>query len=184
MGAQGGSGADRPRTESASTRPDAEPIERLRRHRSARRAGLATIGLFVLLGLSSLLGMRTGTARASGDGVEMAVTYAQVTRSGLATPWTVEIRSSDGFDGPITLTTSAPYFERFDFNQWYPEPSATTVRGEQLVLTFDRPEGDVLRVRFDGRASPTFGLGSDARTTLDTEGMPGLSVEYRTVVMP
>lgn len=167
-----------------STRPDAEPVDRLRAHRTARRVGLALLGLVVLLGLANVLGLRTRTATASDAGVEMVVTYAQVTRSGLATPWQVDIRSRDGFDGPVTITTSADYFERFDFNQWYPEASSTTVRGELLVLTFERPEGDGLRVRFDGRASPTFGLGSAATTALDTEGLPPLSVAYRTVVMP
>jgi hypothetical protein len=183
MGAQGGTEA-RPRERSTSTRPGIEPIGKLRRYRAARRAGLGAMGLIVLLGVGNVLGPRTGTAMVSDDGIELAVTYARVTRSGLATPWTVRVRSSAGFSRPITLTTSATYFERFDFNQWYPEPASTTRRGDLLVLTFEPPEGEVLRVDFDGRASPTFGLGSAATTALETQGMPPLSVEYRTVVMP
>ncbi|MGH2630426.1 MAG: hypothetical protein ACRDHI_07700 [Actinomycetota bacterium] len=128
--------------------------------------------------------MRTGTASDADAGVTLEVTYAQVTRSGLESPWRVEIRSSGGFDRPVTIMTSADYFERFDFNAWYPEPSSTTMRGDLLVLTFEPPDGDVLRVDFDGRASPTFGLGSAATTSLETRGMPLLSVDYRTVVMP
>jgi hypothetical protein len=170
--------------EAASTRPDAEPLARLARHRSARRVGLAAIGLLVLLGLANVVGVRVATAAAAADGFTLEVTYAKVTRSGLETPWKVEVRAPGGFEGPVTIATSARYFERFDFNQWYPEPSSTIVRGDLLVLTFERPEGDVLLVRFDGRASPTFGLGSAATTTLDTEGLPELSVGYRTVVMP
>lgn len=178
-GAEGG-------TEEASlpTRPEPEPIERLRRRRSARRAGLAVIGLGVLLGLGNLVGVRLVEERASADGVTLSVTYARVTRSGLETPWKVEVDSPRGFEGPVTITTTAQYFERFDFNQWYPEPSGTALRGDLLVLTFDRPQGDVLLVRFDGRASPTFGLGSGAVTSLDTEGLPPLSLAYRTWVMP
>jgi len=167
-----------------TTKPGTEPIERLRRRRTARRFGIGAIGLIVLLGLGNLVGVRTGIASAAADGVTLAVTYAQVTRSGLETPWKVEVRSLGGFDGPVTITTTAEYFERFDFNQWYPEPSGTTLRDDLLVLTFDRPQGEVLLVRLDGRASPTFGLGSRATTSLDTDGMPALSVGYRTVAMP
>ena len=183
MTAQGGTPA-RPSVRSTPTRPSTEPIEKLRRYRAARRVGLVAIGLIVLLGIGNLLGPRASTAAVSDEGVELAVTYARVTRSGLATPWSVQVRSSAGFSRPITLTTSARYFERFDFNQWYPEPASTTMRGDLLVLTFEPPEGDVLRVDFDGRASPTFGLGSATTTALETQGMPPLSVEYRTVVMP
>ena len=172
------------RSEATPTRPDAEPIERLRRRRAARRVGLGAIGLLVLLGLGNVVGLRTDMASAEADDVSLVVTYAEVTRSGLETPWKVEIRSPGGFDRPVTITTTAEYFERFDFNQLYPEPSGTTVRGDLLVLTFDRPQGDMLLVRFDGRASPTFGLGSAATTSLDTPGLPPLSVGYRTVVMP
>ena len=184
MSAQGGTTSTPHRAETMSTRPEAEPIERLHWHRGARRVGLGAIGVLVLLGLANLLGVRTATATATDDGVGLTVTYAQMTRSGLETPWRVEVRSAAGFDGPVTLSTSATYFERFDFNQMYPEPASTTVRGDLLVITFERPEGDVLLVRFDGRASPTFGLGSSATTTLETEGFPSLSVDYRTVVMP
>lgn len=169
---------------SVPTRPEAEPIERLRRRRAARRVGIAVIGLGVLLGVANLMGVRLAEERTSADGLTFAVTYAKVTRSGLETPWKVEVRSPLGFEGPVTITTTAEYFERFDFNQWYPEPSGTVLRDELLVLTFDRPQGDLLLVRFDGRASPTFGLGSPATTALDTDGLPRLSVSYRTWVMP
>ena len=167
-----------------STRPEPELLDRLRRHRGARRVGLAVVATFVLLGFANVFGVRIGTASAVRDDVTLGVTYAMVTRSGLETPWKVEVRSPGGFDGPVTITTTAEYFERFDFNQWYPEPSATNLRGDLLVLTFERPEGEVLLARFDGRASPTFGLGSPTQTALDTDGLPALSVEYRTVVMP
>jgi|GEM_PF-899423 hypothetical protein len=169
-----------------STRPDPLPIGRLRRQRGLRRVGLSALALLVVAGLLNLFGVWVRVAAASRDGVTLEVSYAAVTRSGLQTPWTAVVRSSDGFEGPITIATSAEYFERFDFNQWYPEPSSTTIRDDVLLLSFEPPADgrEQLTVRFDGRASPTFGLGSQARTTLETDGLPPLSVEYRTVVMP
>jgi hypothetical protein len=160
------------------------PIDVQRRHRSLRRLGLAAIGLLVLAGLANLVGLRLATATSEAGGMTMAVTYARVTRPGLATPWRLEVHRPSGFDGPITIATTTTYFESFDFNQWYPEPTASTVRDEMLVLTFERPEGSVFVLRFDGRATPTFNLGYGATTTLETPDLPPLSVEYRTVVMP
>ncbi|MGZ8631738.1 MAG: hypothetical protein ACXWZF_12355 [Actinomycetota bacterium] len=42
----------------------------------------------------------------------------------------------------------------------------------------------MFQLSFDGRATPTFNLGSRASTSLETDGLPPLSVEYRTVVVP
>ena len=169
---------------STPTRPDDVPAARLRRHRASRRVGISIMALLVVLGLTNRFGMRIASTSVERDGVSFRVEYASVTRSGLATPWQVEVRSPAGFSGPVTIATTAAYFDRFDFNQWYPEPSGTASRGDVLLLTFERPEGELLRVRFDGRASPTFGLSSSATTSLETAGLPPLSIDYRTWVMP
>lgn len=167
-----------------STRPDDVPIDRQRRSRAQRRVGVTALGVLVVLGIANLVGVRHGAASAEADGTSMTLTYATVTRPGLATPWSLEVRRAGGFPGPLTIATTREYFASFDFNQWYPEPSATTVRGDDLVLTFDRPQGEVFELSFDGRATPTFNLGSRAVTSLESDGLPPLSVEYRTVVMP
>ena len=167
-----------------STRPDDVPLDAQRRHRTLRRVGLVAIGALVLAGSANLVGLRLGSASAHAEGTSLEVTYARVTRPGLATPWRVEVRRAGGFDDPITISTTTAYFESFDFNQWYPEPTSSAVEAESLLLTFEPPVGEVLTVRFDGRATPTFNLGSSAVTALRTPGMPALTVEYRTVVMP
>ena len=169
---------------SESTRPRTVPVRALRRHRALRRVGLVAIGVMVLAGLANLLGVRLGHVSASEGGTSLAVTYARVTRPGLATPWRVEVQRTGGFQGPITIATTSSYFDSFDFNQWYPEPASTSLRGDLLLLTFDKPQGEVLTLRFDGRATPTFGVGSRATTSIDTQGLPSLSVDYRTMVMP
>lgn len=149
-----------------------------------RRLGVGALGALVLLGAANIVGVRVARSSVVADGTSLAVTYASVTRPGLSTPWNLEIRRTGGFPGPVTIVTTSSYFASFDFNQWYPEPSDTAVRGDDLVLTFERPEGEVFELSFDGRATPTFNIGARAVTAIQTEGLPPLSVEYRTVVMP
>ncbi|HEX6230748.1 MAG TPA: hypothetical protein VF029_03455 [Actinomycetota bacterium] len=111
-----------------STAPAEVPIERLRRYRGFRRAGVGLVAVVVALGITDALGVRTRTVSASGSGYELRVTYAQVTRPGLATPWEAVIRHEGGFDGRIGLATTSAYFDGFDFNQIYPEPESSSVR--------------------------------------------------------
>jgi hypothetical protein len=95
----------------ASTRPDDVPIGSQRRFRAMRRVGVGAIGVFVLLGLANLVGVRMGQASAEADGTSLAVTYASVTRPGLSTPWSLEIRHPGGFPGPVTVATTSGYFD-------------------------------------------------------------------------
>jgi hypothetical protein len=168
-----------------STRPDETPLAQLTRARTLRRVGLGVLGAVVVAGLFNLLGVRTGTVSADGDGYRLTVEYAEVTRPGLATTWIVDVRSPSGFDGPVTLATDAAYFDRFDFNQLYPEPASVSSRGDEVLLEFEEIGGDVLRVAFDGRASPTFVFGlAHGSTALEVDGRELVRVDYTTVVMP
>jgi hypothetical protein len=155
------------------------------RARRLRRIGLAVLAVFVVAGLFNVFGVRTGTVSADGGGYRLTVEYAEVTRPGLATPWIVEVRRPAGFDGPLTLVIDAVYFDRFDFNQMYPEPASVSPRGDEVLLGFDAVEGDVLRVAFDGRATPTFVLAlARGSTGLEVDGRELARVDYTTVVMP
>ncbi len=170
---------------SISTRPADVPLDELVRARRFRRIGLAVVALIVGAGLLNLLGVRAEVAVADGGGYRLEVRYARVTRPGLATPWEVAVTHPGGFDGPITLATNADYFGRFDFNQLYPEPSATSSRGGVLLLTFEEVEGERFVVRFDGRASPTFAFDlAEGSTALEIAGNELVRVDYTTVVMP
>ena len=168
-----------------STRPDEIPTGQLVRARSMRRVGLVALAVVVAAGLFNLLGVRTGTVSATGGGYRLSVEHAEVTRPGLATPWVVEVRRPTGFDEPVTLVTDALYFDRFDFNQLYPEPASITPRGDEVLLEFEEIEGDVLRVAFDGRATPTFVFAlAHGSTALEVDGRELVRVDYTTVVMP
>ena len=168
-----------------STRPDEVPLELLVRARRLRRAGLLVLGAVVLAGLLNLLGVRTGIVSAEGAGYRLSVEYAEVTRPGLATTWIVEVRREGGFDDAVTLATDATYFDRFDFNQLYPEPASIASRGEVVLFVFEEIEGELLRVAFDGRATPTFVFDlARGSTGLEVDGREVVRVDYTTVVMP
>lgn len=168
-----------------STRPDDAPLDQLVRARRLRRVGLVVLGAVVLAGLLNLLGVRTGTVSAERAGFTLSVEYAEVTRPGLATTWIVEVRRDGGFDGPVALATDATYFDRFDFNQLYPEPVSIVPRGEVVLYVFEDIEGEVLRVAFDGRATPTFIFDlAHGSTGLEVDGREVVRVDYTTVVMP
>jgi hypothetical protein len=170
---------------SLSTRPADAPLDELVRARRYRRIGLAVLGLIVVAGLLNLLGVRHAVAVADGGGYRLEVRYGRVTRPGLSTSWEVAVTRPGGFEGPITLATNVDYFDRFDFNQFYPEPSTTSSRDDVVLLTFEDIEGDRFVVRFDGRASPTFVFAlAEGSTALEIEGRELVRVDYTTVVMP
>ncbi len=126
----------------------------VRRARDARRAGLAVLLAVVLAGLVGLLGIKSATATARGDGSVLSVTHAQVTRAGIAVPLHIEVRRADGFDGPVELAVSSSLFERFDFQNFYPNPSKETADRHWLRYEFDPPPGHVFRLSLDARTSP------------------------------
>lgn len=146
--------------------------------------GLLAVGFVVVLGLLGMLGPRFRTVAASSNGTSVEVTYASVTRPGLATTWLVEVRRPGGFAGPITIATTTTYFDGFDFNALYPDPDRTSSRGDLVAFTFEPPRGEVFRVRFDGRATPTWTLWRTATTIVTGEGLGETSVVYRTVFLP
>ncbi|HEX6331764.1 MAG TPA: hypothetical protein VF129_10840 [Actinomycetota bacterium] len=145
---------------------------------------MGAIGLVVGLGLLGILGPRLETAVATTGSLRVEITYASVTRGGLATPWVVEVRRAGGFGSPISIATSGAYFDGFDFNTLYPEPVEMSTRGDRVVFEFAPPPGDVLRVRLDARATPAWTFWRSAVTTVWTEGVPETSVSYRTVFLP
>ena len=157
----------------------------VRRARTARRAGLILLGLIVAAGFSGLLGIRSATVAADRDGYQLSVTHAQVTRAGIAVPFHVRVRSDDGFDGPLTLAISQGLLERFDFQNFYPNPSAETASADYVYYEFDPPPGDVFELNLDARTAPDQnGSTTVYRTALIVDGALVTDVSFRVWVVP
>jgi hypothetical protein len=170
---------------STSTTPEPVDLRALRRARLGRRAFVVVLTAFLVLGALGVYGVRTAEVSAAAGGYELAVKYATVSRSGLATPWSVELRRDGGFgQDTVTLAADAGYFDIFDENGFDPEPLESRTEGDRIVWTFRAPEGDTLTVDFDARIEPAVQLTrAEGRVSLVGADAP-LAVTFSTFVMP
>ncbi len=174
----------RPRSDTDTT-PEWDGLGPARRGRTARRVLLTVFAAVVALGASGVLGVRQATARASGGGYDLAVTYPRVTRPGHAVPLWLTVHKTGGFgEEPVVLRMSTGYFALFDENGVQPAPSKETATATDLVWEFDPPPGDTLRVYFDTRTGPNRQRGTGGEVAVLDGVTPVLSVRFETVVLP
>jgi hypothetical protein len=166
------------------TAPEEPDLLHSRRARMVRRLFMTVLACVLALGLAGLLGVQTATKTAAGGGYELTVTYGRVSRPGLATPWSLEIRHPGGFDGPVTVSTNSKYMDLFDENGFDPQPSKATATPDAVVWEFDPPDGDTIGVSLDGRIEPGAQWGGTGETSVLVDGKPVVTVKYKTWVLP
>ena len=166
------------------TAPQDNDFRSIRRARSVRRIFMSLLAVFLLLGLSGALGVRTATATAEGGGYELTVTYGRVSRPGLPTPWGFEVRRPGGFDGPITVSMSSAYLDLFDENGFDPQANSVTATPDAVIGEFEPPPGDTLAVSLDARIEPGMQWGRWAETSVLEDGRPVVTARYRTWILP
>jgi hypothetical protein len=145
---------------------------------------MSLVAVFLLLGLSGSLGVRTRTTTVQGGGYELTVTYGQVSRPGLPTPWSFELHRTGGFDGPITISSSSKYLDMFDENGFDPNAAKVTATPELVIWEFDPPPGDTLAVSLDARIEPSVQWGRQGETSVLEDGKPVVTARYKTWVLP
>ena len=173
-----------PTLDPGSTLDDVRDESGNRRGQRARRVAMAALTGSVALGLVGFFGVRTSTVSASRGGYELTVEYPRVARAGLDASWRVTVRHEGGFDGPITIATSADYFDIFEHQAFYPGPSEETADADRLVLTFAEPAGDTFSLTFDAYVQPASQRGRTATTALVAGDRDVVSVRYRTWLAP
>ena len=151
-----------------------------------RRVFALALGLFLLLGALGYYGVRTRTDTASGGGYELSVTYGSVSRPGLATPWSFEVRRAGGFPDGVTVSVTSSYFDAFDENGLGPAPVEETVDGDLTIWRFGPTRSDTLSVSFDARIEPGVQLTTvkGDLSVLGPDGRPAVTVAFKTFVMP
>ena len=180
-----GGGGQAPR--SVSTLPPPRALASVRRDRLGRRLFVVALVVFLGLGVLGLYGVRTREAKATGGGYQLTVTYSSVTRPGLATPWSAEIRRPGGFgDELVSLAVTASYFDAFDENGLDPDPAESVNDSERTIWRFDPPPGDVMTVSFDARLQPDIQMSrvKGSAAVLDESGAAVATVDFRTLVLP
>jgi hypothetical protein len=168
------------------TLPDHRQARRARRARNVRRVGLAVLWAVIIAGAVGLLGSRTGQVRDDRPGVSLRVDYPAVTRAGVAAGYRVEVVRPGGFAGqPVTVAVDRSMFERFDYQNFYPNPSAETADATMVTYEFDPPEGDVFTWVSDVRTSPEQNGSIDRYTTrLLERNVVVAEVSFTIYVMP
>lgn len=188
IGVTSGYGAAVSETPSRSTLPDRWDV-RPRRVGYALTTALLTaaIGLTVLDGLTplALIGVDSATTTARGDGFELSVTYGEVSRPALATPFDIRVVHPGGFDGPVRIAVDQEYLRMWDENGVVPAPAEEGLVDGWVVWEFDPPSGDTLLVSYDARIEPAAQDGrSGTVAVLDDDDVVLAEVEFTTRLMP
>ncbi|MGQ0744434.1 MAG: hypothetical protein ACT4OS_08900 [Acidimicrobiales bacterium] len=155
--------------------------------RVGRRTFLAAMIILVGVGLTGTFGVRTADVTQSTNGYEVIVSHARVTRPGLATPWSLTVRSARGFPtGQVVISSTAEYFEAFDQNSLDPEPTGAFSDGDRLIWRFEvDPVATTFQVNLDARIEP--GIQATrlvGRSEILEEGRLQVAAGYSTLVMP
>jgi hypothetical protein len=160
------------------------------------RVGQAGSRLFVVVllvicaaSVVGVLGGRTATATASGNGYRLSLSYPETSRPGLDIRWQLSIQHPGGFDRPITIAVTAAYFDLFETQGFYPTPAETTRDDRFVFMTFTPPaRGATFRVLFDAYLQPYIAVGdllaNDAVVELLAHDRRVASLHYRTWVLP
>ena len=170
-----------------STAPAPTDLPRQVRARTGRRIFVVALVTFLALGALGVYGVRTRTASASGGGFEVEVRYAAVSRPGLATPWSMEVRRAGGFPDGLRVAVLSSYFDAFDENGLGPAPAEETTDRERTVWTFGPSAADTLVVSFDARIEPGVQLTrvkGRVEVLTGPAGTPAVTVNFSTFVMP
>ena len=171
----------------SSTIPD-EPPERWNRwERRFHIASIALVAAIVLAAAIGLLGVRTGMVETSGDGYVLQVEHTEVSRAGLATPWSAEVSTADGsaLPGMVTVGLTTAYLAMLDLNGLSPTPSSTYSTGQWTWWEFEVPAGrSSLHIELDVRLEPAVQWARSGSAALEIAEDRKASVDFTTWVMP
>jgi hypothetical protein len=170
---------------SSSTIPADGPESRA--ERVLHIAAFTFVTAVLLFAAVSILGVRTGIVAGEGGGYSVEVLRTQISRPGLATPFSVMISTVDGSDLPemITLRLDTSYLSIFDFNGLEPTPSASFSTDRWTWWSFDVPEDQSsLHVGLDARLEPSVQWARSGSATLEIDGTSLVTVDFTTWVMP
>jgi len=150
---------------------DALSEKEARRFRDLRRVGIAFLAAIVLLAATGLLGQKTTTAKATGGGYTLSVTYPSVVHPGVDVRFEIVVSNPNGFGKSLSIALDHHYF-------------SSSSNGTALVYTWDSPPGTTFRMSLDMYAEYGEHFGLDGRTSVLAGGSPAVTVRYHTRWVP
>jgi len=172
-------------TRTRTTSPgDALSEKEARRFRDLRRVGIAFLAAIVLLAATGLLGQKTTTAKATGGGYTLSVTYPSVVHPGVDVRFEMVVSNPNGFGKSLSIALDHHYLDLFDLNSLRPDPDSSSSNGTALVYTWDSPPGTTFRMSLDMYAEYGEHFGLDGRTSVLAGGSPAVTVRYHTRWVP
>ena len=150
-----------------------------------RRAGLGILLVVVLLGAFGALGVHSRTTTSSSNGYTLSVTYPQVARAGLDTPWRARVHRAGGVNTDLTLAVSSAYFRMFETQGFYPNPDSATNDGDYVYMRFTnlRPGGDFV-LEYDAYIQPASQIGKSGTVRLLIGGQEVARTSFHTWLVP
>jgi hypothetical protein len=177
-----------PERERTSTVPPPAPHARRRIGYAATTFGLTALMLTAVIDgttPAAIFGVDSASITRSGTGFELTVTYGEVSRPALATPFDIEVVRPDGFDEPVRIAVDQEYLRMWDENGLVPAPSGESIVGDWVVWEFEPPSGTSLRVTYDARIEPAAQEGrSGSVALLDDDDVVLARIDFTTRVMP
>jgi len=152
--------------------------------RALRIVSVLVIFGIVIAALFGLAGLTTGAVDGSAGGLSVQVEYATVSRPGIATPFVIDIRSTEGLlPAEVTVEISRDYLSMFDENGLDPSPDSVTSDGETEIWTFAPGDVSTLSIDFDARLQPNMHYDRDGWVIVRGGG-DEVRVDFTTRVMP
>lgn len=143
--------------------------------------------LLVVLNMSGALGVRTDTVTRTSGGYTLSLDYPATGRAGLDVRWRVHVQHQGGFDKELTLALTGDYFDIFETQGFFPDPSTQVRDGTTLYLTFDAPAGERFVLDYDAYIQPASQRGHEGHLAVvdsSTGGAELVAVDYRTRLVP
>jgi hypothetical protein len=169
------------------TLPAPTPARWSRFEQVLRATAVGVMTLIVASAALGLLGVRTTTSTATGEGLVLTVEHAATARPGLAAPFAIEVASSDGAPLPSTLdlVLTSDYLAAYDQNGLDPQPATSSSDGDHSIWTFETtPGADRFRVELDARLEPSVQWRRDGTVALVVDERVVARVPIRTWALP
>lgn len=155
-----------------------------RRALVGRRVFLAVLATLVGAGAAGLLGNRTARRTVTSGAWTLVASFPRVSRAGLDVSWEVTVQHPGGFGEELVLSVTADYFDVFETQGFFPEPSEVTRDGSTVYFTFTAPAGDTFVVGYDAYVQPAAQQGRRATVSVLDDSRVVASVDIDTLVLP